>query len=354
VKGVFDIGTFIRQTLFRLIPAVAILLVVGCDFNPLGGTKSKLDPLFEPGKHTPSAPPVIGAIADFIIDENDVQTIPFTISDPDTFMVCSLVFVKATSSNNTIIDSSGLTVGGTYPNCTLRIAPKAFQFGVVDITVSLYDFWTYARSNFQLTVVHILTPGAFAITDATGGNTTVDITWQNAAYMLTTGAYTSPYYNLYYRTTSPVGAWNEIPRVTSPYTVTGLTNGTEYDFYVLAHNSIGERQSNQVTAQPTRFQFRGAEFVPASTQGDLAPMSGLSSNANAVNPQNVNLSLMHSVPVADATYPALAYDLAAPTGIYEDATPPIGSAPPSSITTPSGRYKVFVNSQSNILSGVGN
>lgn len=330
-----------------------MLLFVGCDFNPLGGTKSNLDPLFEPGKHTPSAPPVISAIPDFIIDENDVQTIPFTINDPDTFMVCSLVFVKATSSNNTIIDSTGLTVGGTYPNCTLTIAPKAFQFGIVDITVSLYDFWTYARSNFQLTVVHIEAPGVFAITDATGGNQTVDITWQNAAYMLTSGAFTSPYYNLYYRVTGSGSAFTEIPRVTSPYTVTGLTNGTEYDFYVLARNSIGQRQSNTVTAEPTRFQLRGAAFVPGSNQGEVSAVSGGSSNPNVVNPQHSNFSLMHNVPLEDATYPAFAYDLAAPTGIIEDPTPAPGTAPPSSITTTSGNYKGYVNSQGNILSGVG-
>lgn len=327
------------------------MLTAGCDFNPLGGNKSHLDPTFEPGKHTPSAPPVISAISDFIIDENDVQTIPFTINDPDTFMVCSLVFVKATSSNNTIIDSTGLTVGGTYPNCTLTIAPKSFQFGVADITVTLYDFWTYAKSNFKLTVVHILAPGAFAITDATGGNTTVDITWQNAAYMLTSGAFTSPYYNLYYRTTSPQGAWVEIPKVHSPYTVTGLTNGVEYDFYVLAHNSIGERQSNQVTAQPTRFQFRGAHFVPGSTQNEVSAGAGAGTNPN---PMHTNMSLLPEVPELDANYPVFAYDIATtPAMIIEDPTPAAGSNPPSSLTTPSGRYKVYVNSQGNILSGVG-
>lgn len=325
----------------------AIIFIAGCDFNPLGGSKSNLDPTFEPGKHTPSAPPVISAIADYIIDENDVQTIPFTISDPDTFMVCSLVFVKATSSNNTIIDSSGLTVGGIYPNCTLRIAPKAFQFGVANITVTLYDFWTYAHSNFQLTVIHILKPGSFSIIDAEGGNQTVDLTWQNAAYMLTSGAYTSPYYTVFYRTTSPAGTWSSIPYVRSPYQVTGLTNGIEYDFYVLATNSLGTSVSNTVTAQPTRFQYRGAAFVAGSTQGELSP----GGTPEVPNPQYVNMSLMPDVPIEDGNYPSLAFD--APENPYENPTPAPGSNPPSSITTPSGKYKVYVNSQGNILSGVG-
>lgn len=331
----------------ELILAVAVIFIAGCDFNPLGGSKSNLDTTFEPGKHNPSAPPTISSFSDYIIDENDVQTIPFTINDPDTFMVCSLVFVKATSSNNTIIDSTGLTVGGIYPNCTLRIAPKSFQFGVADITVTLYDFWTYARSTFKLTVVHILAPGAFAITDAEGGNQTVDISWQNAAYMLTTGAFTSPFYTIFYRTTSPAGAWTSIARVVSPYTVTGLTNGVEYDFYILATNSLGTRVSNTVTAQPTRFQYRGAAFVPGSTQGELSA----GGTAAVPNPQYVNMALLPDVPIEDGNYPVLAYD--APEVPYENPTPALGSNPPSSITTPSGKYKVYVNSQGNILSGVG-
>lgn len=344
------------QKLFNVLPLVAIFLIAGCDFNPMGGDKSKLDRTFEPGKHLPSAPPVISAISDFIIDENDVQSIPFTINDPDTFMVCSLVFVKAASSNNTIIDSTGLTVGGTYPNCTLRIAPKSFQFGEADITVTLYDFWTYATAKFKLTVVHILAPGAFAITDAEGGNQTVDVTWQNAAYMLTTGAYTSPYYTIFYRTTSPAGTWNSIPRVRSPYQVTGLTNGIEYDFYVLATNSIGTKVSQTVTAEPTRFQYRGAAFVAGSTQGELS----LGGNVTAPNPIYTNMSLVPDVPIEDGNYPNSV--LADPTSMmaygppetpYENPTPIVGSNPPSAVTTPSGKYKVYVNSQSNILSGVG-
>lgn len=338
-----------------------MIFITGCDFNPLGGSKSNLDPTFEPGKHQPSAPPVISAIADYIIDENDVQSIPFTISDPDTFMVCSLVFVKATSSNNTIIDSTGLTVGGTYPNCTLRIAPKAFQFGVADITVTLYDFWTYARSNFQLNVVHILTPGIFSIIDAEGGNQTVDLTWQNAAYMLTSGAYTSPFYTVFYRTTSPAGVWTSIPRVLSPYQVTGLTNGIEYDFYILATNSIGTRVSNTVIAQPTRFQNRGGAFIAGSTQYEDTPVPLL------LNVQNTNATLLSDVPdETDSAFLTACTAAGAPVPdcpaagvytLYSPAENPInGSTPgsfPSAVTTPSGKYKVYVNSQANILSGVG-
>lgn len=318
------------------------VFALGCDVNPLGGNKSKLDPLFEPGKHTPSAPPVIGAIADFIIDENDVQTIPFTINDPDTFMVCSLVFVKATSSNNTIIDSSGLIVGGTYPNCTLTLMPKTLRWGVVNITVDLYDFWSHAKANFQLTVIHILTPGTFLITDAEGENGKVLVTWQNAAYMLGTGAYTSPYYVLYYRQHNG-GAYTALPHVTSPYMVTGLTNGTEYDFYVRAHNSVGDRNSQVVIASPTKYKFRGNEFVPASSQYQDTP--------GVITPvKTVNGALLAMTDTADANYPTLNYD--PPENPINGPHIP-GTPPPSALLTPSGKYRVYMNSQGNILSGVG-
>ena len=319
------------------------VFVLGCDSNPLGGNKSRLDPLFEPGKHLPSAPPVISAIPDFLMDENDVQTIPFTIGDPDTFMVCSLVFVKATSSDNAIIDSSGMVVGGTYPNCTLTLSPKTLHWGVLNVTVDVYDFWTHAKANFQLTVIHILTPGIFLITDAEGENGKVEVTWQNAAYMLGTGAFTSPYYILYYREHNG-GAYTAIPRATSPYTVTGLVNGTQYDFYVRAHNSVGNRNSQVVIASPTKYKFRGNEFIAGSTQYEDTP--GLVTSI-----RTVNATLISNTDEADpVNYPVISYS--APENPI-NGTPPMGTPPPSAITTPSGKYKVYMNSPGNILSGVG-
>ena len=332
---------FFLQRAVRGIAMSVFILFSGCDFNPLGGSKSQTGADFEPGKHTPSAPPVISTIADFTIDENDVQTIPFTINDPDTFMVCSFVFVKASSANNTIIDSTGLVVGGTYPNCTLTISPKAFKFGVVRITVDLYDFWTHATTAFNLNVVHILTPGVFSIIDAEGDDRQVTVTWQNAAYMSGTGAFTSPYYTLFYRVFGSGSAYTPIVRATSPYTVTGLTNGVAYDFYVNARNSIGNRNSNVVQATPTKFKLRGIEFISGSTQFQNTP-------GMAIGPQVVNASLLTNVESTDANYPTLNY--AASENPVNGAFPS-GTPKGSSITTPSGKYKVYVNSQGNILSG---
>jgi hypothetical protein len=316
------------------------MLLVGCDFNPLGGNKSRLDPSFEPGKHTPSAPPTIGPVADYVIDENDVQTINFTMSDPDTFMMCSFVNVKVASSNTTIIDSTGLTVGGTYPNCTLRIAPKAYQYGILRVTLSAYDFWNTVSTSFQLNVVHILAPGAFTIIDAIGGDKSVEVSWQNAPYMQTTGAFTSPFYSLFYREVG-TGFWSSISHVTSPHTVTGLTNGIEYEFYVLATNSIGTRQSNTVRAFATKYNFRAAAFVPMSIQYEDTPGIG-------TNVQHVNATLEPDVPVADANYPVLNFATAENPVNGNFA---VGSVKPSYLTSPSGNYQVYVGTQGNILSG---
>lgn len=315
---------------------------MGCDFNPLGGNKSRLDPTFEPGKHIASQPPTISPIADFTIDENDVQTINFTINDVDSFMMCSFVNVKTSSANNTIIDSTGLVVGGTYPNCTLKISPKQYQYGLVDITVAAYDFWSTVPTTFKLNVVHILAPGAFTIIDAIGSNGAVDVSWQNAAYMFTTGAFTSPFYTIFYREADINAPWSSVAHVTSPYNVTGLNNGVEYEFYILATNSVGTRVSNTVRAFPTKFQYRTAAFVPMSAQyvntaGTGAPTVHI---ANATMQQDVMLE--------DANYPVFNFS-AAENPVNGNFA--LGTPKGSSVTTPSGKYNVYVGSQGNILSG---
>ncbi len=80
---------------------------------------------------------------------------------------------------------------------------------------------------------------------ATAGNGQVTISWTAA-----TGA-TS--YNIYWSTTSGVTktTGTKISNVTSPYTHTGLTNGTTYYHVVSAVNSYGESaESSQISAIP--------------------------------------------------------------------------------------------------------
>ena len=319
-----------------------VLTITACDFNPLGGSKSNLDPTFEPGKHQPSAPPTISALGNVTMDENDVQTIPFTIGDPDTVMACSMVFVKTASSNTALIDPTGFVVGGLFPNCTLRIQPKAFQFGVSNITLSVYDFWTQVDSPFQLTVIHILAPGIFSLVDARGENQAVDLTWTNAAYM--NGS--SGFYTVFYQKVAPLGPLQSISHVTSPYLVTGLDNGFEYDFYIVATNSIGSRQSNTLRAQPGKYQNRGGRFLAGATQYELTP--GTANIAVPGTQYGVSASLLSEVDSTDTNYAALNYTAAE---VPYNGSPAPGTPPQSAILTPSGKFKVYTGSQMSILAG---
>lgn len=276
------------------------------------------------------------------MDENDVQTIPFTIGDPDTVMACSMVFVKTASSNTALIDQTGFVIGGTFPNCTLRIQPKAFQFGVTNVTLSVYDFWTQVDSAFQLTVQHILAPGFFSLVDAGSENQAVDLTWTNAAYM--NGS--SGFYTVYYQKVSPLGPLTPISHVTSPYLVTGLDNGFEYDFYIVATNAIGSRQSNTLRAQPGKFQNRGARFLASTTQFGLTP--GTANIAVPGTQYGVSASQLPEVDKADANYPVLNYTAAE---VPWNGSPAAGTPPQSALVTPSGKYKVYTNSETAILAG---
>jgi hypothetical protein len=267
-----------------------------------------------------------------------------------------MINVQTTSSNNTIIDSTGLTVGGTYPNCTLRIAPKAYQFGVVNVTLTVFDFWSRITTSFQLTVNHIEIPGAFTILDAIGSNQSIETSWQNAAYMPGTGAFTSGFYTLYYRVADTTNAFVPISPVTSPYTITGLSNGTEYEIYVLATNAVGTRQSNTVRAFPSKYQFRA---------GAIVPMSGIASGTSTTatgdqymtftggltgNTYVANSSLLSEGITADANYTTTTDPAAVPENPI-NGNFPLGTPKASYLTTPSGRYQVYVGSQGNILSG---
>lgn len=283
------------------------MLNYSCDVNPLGGSKSKLSDSFEPGKKTSSLPPTISAFGDMTMDQDDTQTINFVISDPDTFMMCSSIYVRAVSSNNTLIDYQRLVIGGAYPNCTLRITPKPGQFGTAKITLEVFDFWSIASISFNLTVLQIFTPGLFTITDAEGSDRAVMLTWSIPSN--TTGS--SSRFSIFYRPVN-TSTYAEVTSARSPFLVPGLTNGQEYDFYVRAFNSQGQRDTTVVQATPTRFRLQGGEFVAGSNQYQ-----------NTV-PRN--------------------YKTFATIGSKSDDV--------KVTTTPRG-YKVYLNSQGNIISGTG-
>jgi len=91
---------------------------------------------------------------------------------------------------------------------------------------------------------------------ATAGNTKVTVSWNSS-----TGA-TS--YNIYYATSPGVtktGA--KVVNATSPYDVTGLTNGTTYYFVVTAVNSAGE---SDVSAEKSAIPTSGTP-IPSAPKG---------------------------------------------------------------------------------------
>ena len=220
------------------------------------------------------------------------------------------------------------------------------------MTLTAFDFWSRVTSTFQLTVNHILIPGAFTILDAVGSNQTIDVSWQNAAYMQGTGAVTSGFYTLYYREADTTNAFTPITPVTSPHTIPGLTNGTEYEIYVLATNSVGSRQSNTVRAFPSKYLFRANAIVPMS--GNLAGDQYMTFSKAAIPAQDyiANSSLLSEGITADANYTATTDPAAVPENPI-NGNFPLGTPKASYLTTPSGRFQVYVGSQGNILSGAG-
>ena len=287
------------------------ILQFGCDSNPLGGSKSNLQDNYEPGKKAPSIAPVISNFPDFAMDQDDVQTINFTINDADTFMMCSSIYVRATSSNKSVIDYQDMVVGGTYPNCTLRFTPKPGKFGPVAITVEVYDFWTIVQATFSLNVIQVFTPGAFTISDAEGADKSILVTWTTPANMTGTSAVLSLFYKNALDST-----YVEVKPVASPYLLANLVNGEDYDIFVRAKNSVGQRDTSIVQASPTRFRLQGGEFVAGSVQAQDTVGGGS--------------------PINYKTY--------ATTGTKTDEV--------KVTTTPRG-YKVYLNSQGNIISGTG-
>jgi hypothetical protein len=324
---------------------LSVLFLTACDSNLLGGSKSQLDDNFEPGKRVESnAPPIISSIPNFSMDENDIRSVSFQIADPDSFLMCSSIYIKVKSSNEALIAPTDMVVGGAFPNCTLRFSPKQFQFGVSQITVELYDFWTIVTASLTLTVNHVVTPGPFAIVDAEGQDRAVALTWNTPTYM--TGS--SARYTVFFRETGSTGGYSQITPAASPYTVSGLVNGQSYDFYVRANNSIGFRDTNVVEATPTKYKLRGVEFVVGSQQYISSPAS-----TSGLHPAGfvTNATLVSGIDTGDGNFPSNGSGQLNYAPSENPANSYLPATPVSYLTTPSGNYKVYMNSQQNILSG---
>ncbi|MCD6359901.1 MAG: DUF1566 domain-containing protein, partial [Armatimonadetes bacterium] len=110
---------------------------------------------------------------------------------------------------------------------------------------------------------------------ATAGDEQVTISWENVS-----GA-TS--YNIYWATSSGVtkSTGTKITNVSSPYTHTGLTNGTTYYYIVTAENSYGESdESSEVNAES---QAPDITAPPAPIDLVATPSSWSNTNSFSIN-----------------------------------------------------------------------
>lgn len=100
---------------------------------------------------TVNAAPTISEIDDQNIDE-DSQTgdIAFTIDDTET--VAASLVVTASSSNTTLVDASGVVLGGSGANRTIKLIPIANQSGTTEVTITVSDGLHASNRTFELNV----------------------------------------------------------------------------------------------------------------------------------------------------------------------------------------------------------
>jgi len=183
-------------------------------------------------------------------------------------------------SSSLTLDSSG-RYSWTYPN----YLPKATVASIAISAGSLYSFSSPSTSAKGVV------EGPYPITDtlAYPGNTANTITWSYsfANQSLITG------YNLYW-STSPITATSaasvtKIAGVFSPYSHTGLTNGTRYYYAITAdaQSSYGESEASTVVSAILR-----APVIPAIPGGVSATAS---TSASIISWTAVDLATSYTI-----------------------------------------------------------
>lgn len=111
-------------------------------------------------------PPTIAAVGPQESDEDTPLTINLSLSDIDTPL--NDLTITAVSSNTTLLDSAGLSFGGTGGTRTLTMTPKADQFGSTTITVTVSDDVSDVATSFNLMVYGVAdAPRATGLADQT-------------------------------------------------------------------------------------------------------------------------------------------------------------------------------------------
>ena len=99
--------------------------------------------------------PTISTVAAQTINQNtSTGAIAFTIGDIDSTLTCA-GSVSKSSSNTTLLANSLISIGGTFPNCTVTANPPANMSGTSTITLTVFDGFLSTSSSFLLTVVAV-------------------------------------------------------------------------------------------------------------------------------------------------------------------------------------------------------
>ncbi|MCC7375102.1 MAG: hypothetical protein IT581_10625 [Verrucomicrobiales bacterium] len=86
----------------------------------------------------PNLPPTVSPVAPQRVETNGTTgLISFQISDPDTPL--SGLTVTAVSSNTALLDASGIQLGGSGANRTLKLSPKTDQSGIAVVRIVVTD-----------------------------------------------------------------------------------------------------------------------------------------------------------------------------------------------------------------------
>jgi hypothetical protein len=98
--------------------------------------------------------PTISAIASQSTDLNTpTDPIAFTIGDVGSTIACNSTHLSLSSSDTSIVTSSGVVWAGTYPNCTAVITPESNGSGTASLTITVNDIaGNTATSVFDLVV----------------------------------------------------------------------------------------------------------------------------------------------------------------------------------------------------------
>ncbi len=175
------------------------------------------------------------------ISVSDLGNVEGTVTDASTGAALSGITVQIgdksdVTGDNGIYSIQDLDVGSR----TVTATKTGYQDynGTVTVTKG-----TTIASNIQLTSTAV--PSAPAGLSGTAGNNQIAISWNSVS--------NASSYNIYWSNTTGVTKINgtKITGATSPYTHTGLTNGTTYYYVVTAVNSYGESsESSQLSATP--------------------------------------------------------------------------------------------------------